>query len=262
MIKLENVSFAYKKGLDILTDINLEIKEGEITMIIGKNGSGKSTLLKVIANLVKYKGNILLDNQDYKKIKDLDFRRQVGMVFQNPSNQIVLPKVYDDMQFTLSNLKLDNHDYLIKNSLTLVGMLDYQDKNPYELSLGEKQRINLANIIAINPKFILLDEITSMIDHEGKLAIYKIIKDLKQKGLGFIFGTNMIDEVLYADKIVLLKDKKVYKVLTRKELLNNLDILNEVDIPLSFILQIIKKRGIPNNIDNIESYLLKNINYE
>ena len=116
MIKINNLLYQYKEGNIGLKNINLEFKRGEITCIIGPNGSGKSTLLNTIANLNKYKGEILLDEQNIQKIKNIELRQKIGIVFQNPNTQIIFNKVSDDIKFTLNNLKMDNVDERIHNT--------------------------------------------------------------------------------------------------------------------------------------------------
>ena len=176
MIKLNEVDFSYQKKKPILKNINLEIPRGKITMVIGQNGSGKSTLCNVISNLLNYKGEITLDDKNIKKIPNEEFRKKVGIIFQNPNHQVLFNRIYDDMSFVINNLKLDNKDYRIKKALKLVEMEDFQDKNPYELSLGQKQRLALATTLTIEPDYLIFDEITAMIDDEGKQAIYKILE--------------------------------------------------------------------------------------
>ena len=132
--------------------INLQIKDGEIIGIIGKNGSGKSTLLKLIAGIIKPSlGNIFIDTINILKRKEL--RREVGIVFQNPDSQILFPKVFDDIEFALNNLKIENKNERIKNALKEVNLGDKEQKDTYNLSLGQKQRVNIASVLAINPKY-------------------------------------------------------------------------------------------------------------
>ena len=251
MIKLENVSYRYSNNNLDISDINLELNEGEITFIIGKNGSGKSTLLSTIANIYKYKGNIYLDNLDIKKIANKDFRKEIGIVFQDPNNQIIFPKVYDNLAFVLNNLGYDDIDNRIIKALELVSMEEYINENPYNLSLGQKQRIALATTLVTNPKYLLLDEITSMIDYQGKKDIYSLILKLKQEGIGIIFGTNILEELVYADKIVIIS-KNIKKVLTKKELFNNLDVLIEFGFSIPFNLKVINKLKSKVSIDNYD----------
>ena len=237
MIRVENLNYQYKEGNIGLNNINLSFNKSEITMIIGPNGSGKSTLLSCIANLSKYKGYIYLDEVDIQKIKNLDFRKRVGIVFQNPNNQVIFNNVYDDIKFTLENLKMDDIDNRIRKSLKLVGMLKHINNNPYNLSMGEKQRIALASVLATDKEFLLLDEVTSMVDYNGKLDIYKLIMELKKKGIGIIMTTNIVDELLFADRIVIINDQHEVKgVYEQKEIFDNLDLLDGFHIPFKFKL--------------------------
>ena len=249
MIRVSDLSFKYKEGNLGLKNINLSFNRGEIVMIIGENGSGKSTLLSCIANLSKYHGLITLDNVDIKKIKNVDFRRKVGIVFQNPNTQVVFNNVYDDIKFTLENLKEDNIDKKINDSLKIVGMGDYVKANPYNLSMGQRQRIAIASVLSSDKEFLLLDEITSMIDYNGKQEIYKLIEKLKKKNIGIIMSTNIVDELIYADKIIILsKDHEVKGIYTKKEIFNDLSLLKDFYIPFKF--KVINKIGY-NSIDKL-----------
>lgn len=249
MIKISDLSFKYKEGNPGLKNINLSFNRGEVVMIIGENGSGKSTLLSCIANLSKYHGLITLDNVDIKKIKNVDFRRKVGIVFQNPNTQVVFNNVYDDIKFTLENLKEDNIDKKINDSLKIVGMGDCVKANPYNLSMGQRQRIAIASVLSSDKEFLLLDEITSMIDYNGKQEIYKLIEKLKKKNIGIIMSTNIVDELIYADKIIILsKDHEVKGIYTKKEIFNDLSLLKDFYIPFKF--KVINKIGY-NSIDKL-----------
>jgi len=237
MIKLDKVSFNYDNK-KILDDISLEIKASEITFVVGKNGSGKSTLAHILAGLKKVnKGTLLIDDEImHKKTNIKNFRQKVGIVFQNPDNQIVFNRVYDDIKFTLENMSTpsDKIDSIIKTSLQEVGIENYIYSNPYNLSGGERQRVAIASILALNPKYIIFDEATSMLDIEGKKAIYSIIRKLKSKGIGVIFITNIIDELIYSDRVLILDNNKIYDY-QKEELFLNLNILKEhkLDIPLN-----------------------------
>ena len=242
MIKIENLTYRYKEGNLGLDNINLEFRKGEITMIIGSNGSGKSTLLSCIANLSKYEGLITLDNIDIKKIKNIDFRKKMGIVFQNPNNQVIFNKVYDDIKFTLENLEVCDYEEKIKETLKLVGMEKHINSNPYNLSMGERQRVALASVLATDKEFLLLDEVTSMIDYNGKQEIYKLIKKLKKDNLGIIMTTNIVDELIYADNIVIINDNHTIKgVYKKEEIMDNLDLLKDFYIPFKF--KVIEKIG-------------------
>lgn len=261
MIKLNEVKLIFKEGNTGFNTLNLEFNRGDITMIIGPNGSGKSSILNSIGNLTKYEGEILLDDTNIKKIKNNSFRKRVGMVFQNPNNQIIFNKVYDDLEFTLRNLKIEDCDKIIKEALEEVSMLDKIDSNPYLLSLGERQRIALANTLATHPEYLLLDEITSMIDYQGKSDIYNILNKLKKENIGIIMSTNIMDELIYADKIVILNmNHEVKKVLTKEELLNNPNILQEYGFPVPFMFRVINKIGYKKLKELDIEEILKHVN--
>ena len=259
MIEVNNLSYKYKEGNIGLSNINLSFNRGEIVMIIGSNGSGKSTLLSCLANLYKYDGSITLDDKEIKKIKNKEFRKRVGIVFQNPNIQVVFNNVYDDIKFTLENLDIDDIDKHIDESLALVNMTEYKNSNPYNLSMGQRQRIALASILSSDKEYLLLDEVTSMIDYNGKQEIYKIIDKLKKKNVGIIMTTNIIDELLYADKIVIINDnheiKGIYK---KKDIFDNLDLLKDFYIPFKF--KLINKIGFNKIKDFSDKELLKYVN--
>ena len=243
MIKLENVNYKYKNGENILENINFEIKEGEIISIIGKNGSGKSTLLNLIAGITKpTSGKILIDDIDTKSKKDfLNLRKKIGIVFQNPDNQILFPRVFDDIEFALKNLDLDNREERIENALEIVNMKNFVENDTYELSLGQKQRINIASCLAVKPKYILLDEPTTMIDSMEKENIYDAIKKLKNQGYTIIFVTNNINEIIISDKILILKNKKIEHEFLKNEILEKVEYLTECQIKIPDIIQILLK---------------------
>ena len=238
MINIENLSYMYNKKDMILKDINLQIKDGEIIGIIGKNGSGKSTLLKLIAGIIKPSlGNVFIDNINILKRKEL--RKEVGIVFQNPDSQILFPKVFDDIEFALNNLKIENKNERIKNALKEVNLGDKEQKDTYNLSLGQKQRVNIASVLAINPKYILLDEPTTMIDSMEKENIYQIMKQLKKDGKTIIFTTNNINEILLSDKVYILNNKQIEYIINKDDILENTKILDECGIKIPDIIEVL-----------------------
>ena len=242
MIEIDDLSYIFKEGNIGLEKINLKFNRGEIVMIIGSNGCGKSTLLSTIANLSKYKGMITLDKEDIKKIKNQEYRKRVGIVFQNPNNQVIFNTVYDDIKFTLENLGFSDSDNRIKKALSLVNMTDYINSNPYNLSMGQRQRIALASVLSTDKEFLLLDEVTSMIDYNGKQEIYKLIKKLKTQNMGIIMSTNIVDELIFADKIIIMNDNHTIKgIYEKKEIFNDLSLLNDFYIPFKF--KVINKIG-------------------
>lgn len=250
MIKVNNLAFKYKSSKNnILENINLEFKEGEVVSIIGKNGTGKSTLLKLISGLIKpNNGEILIDDINISnKDKFEEIRKKVGIVFQNPDNQILFNRVYDDVKFALDNLKLENKDERIKKALIKVDMDEFENNDTYQLSLGQKQRVNIASVLAVKPKYILLDEPTTMIDSYGKEKIYEVIRELKRDGFTIIYVTNNINEILISDRVIMLENKSVKISFKKEEILENINLLEESEIRIPEIIHIIlklKEKGI------------------
>jgi len=167
-IEFDNVKMSYDGENVILEDINLKIENGEFICIIGKNGSGKSTFSKILAGLTKFKtGDIIINEINLKDKKNfLKIRKNIGIVFQNPENQILFDKVYDDIAFSLKNLDIpySEFDSRIDEALKKVNMLEYKNSSSFELSLGQKQKIAIASALAINPKILILDEPTNDLD--------------------------------------------------------------------------------------------------
>ena len=253
MIKFENVSFKYKTSDTILDNLNFEINEGEFVSIVGKNGTGKTTILNLMAGITNpTNSKILIDNLATKSKKDfIELRKKVGIVFQNPDGQILFPRVYEDIEFALKNLNIDNRKERIEDALEIVNMKDFANKDTYELSLGQKQRINIASVLAIKPKYIILDEPTTMIDSSEKYQIYNCLRNLKKQGYTIIFVTNNVNEILLSDKVFVIENKKVKHILNKEDILNNTRLLEDSDIKIPDIMEIIlklKENGIKLNL--------------
>lgn len=216
---------------------------------------GKSTLAKLISGLEKpNKGKVLIDNiNTLDKKSFLDIRRKVGVVFQNPENQILFNNVFDDIAFTMKNLGIENYEDKIKSSLEKLNMQKFLNSEAYNLSLGQKQRVTIAGVIATNPKYIVLDEPTTMIDPQGKEDVYEMIKELKNQNYTIIYITNFIDEILMSDRIVVIEDGKIINEFYKKDILNQIDFLKEHGIKIPDLVQLIyelKNKGIDVQIEN------------
>lgn len=259
MINISNLSFKYKNSNNILSNINLEIQEGETIAIVGENGSGKSTLAKLISGILKTKqGKIIIDDLDLSKKEDhKEAVKKVGIVFQNPENQIIFNSIYDELSFALKDLSKEEIGERITNSLKKVNMYDFINKDLYELSLGQKQRIAIAEILAKKPKYIIFDEPTTMIDSTGKEQIYDIIKNLKKEGYTIIYTSNLAEEILLADRILILKNGQIVNEIKKENLMASANILEQNGIKLPMIMEIALKLKINLKEFTIEELIEK-----
>lgn len=240
MIRVDNLSLSYGDKC-ILSRASFEIKAGEISFIIGKNGTGKTTLANILCGLnYDYRGDVVIDGKKLTPKTGIDgIRRLVGMVFQNPDHQIIMDNVYDEMKFTISNfLGEDDIDATIHEQLSMVGLEDYIGRGTFNLSGGEKQRLNIASTLVTSPRYIILDEATSMLDDDNRSKIYELAVRLKHLGKGVIFTTNHISELFYADSILIIHQQKVFKY-SKTEIIKKPDILKKYgfEIPLCFLLE-------------------------
>lgn len=244
MIRLENISFKYKSSDHIvLNNLNFSVNDGEVVAIVGQNGSGKSTIGRLISGITKLKnGHIFVDNLDIsQKNNGKLIRDKVGIVFQNPENQIIFNNIYDELAFSLKNLEKAEIDERIDAALKQVGMFEYKNRDLYSLSLGQKQRIIIAEVLAQHPKYIIFDEPTTMLDGCGKELVYNIIRDLKEKGYTIICITNLADEILLADRTLVLKEGRIACEIAKKDLLRSAPILSQMGIKLPTLLKILSE---------------------
>ncbi len=216
IIRVENLRHIYKtvSGDKIALDnISMKISEGEFIAIIGTNGSGKSTLAKHFNALLKpTEGKVFVENLDTSEEKNLwDIRAKVGMVFQNPDNEIVAAIVEDDVAFGLENLGIEPSEIRRRIDLALdtVNMTDYKKFSPSKLSGGQKQRIAIAGAVAMQTKIIVFDEPTAMLDPQGRLEVLNTIKKLHAQGLTIILITHFMEEAAQADKIFVMERGKI-----------------------------------------------------
>jgi len=198
-------------------------------------------------------GKVHIDDKSTSDKKEfLDIRKMVGIVFQNPENQIIFNNVYDDLIFALNNLGLEDKELRIKQGLEKVNMQKYIEKNTYELSLGQKQRITIAGVLAINPKYIIFDEPTTMLDSEGKEDVYKIISGLKGKGYTIIYITNVVNEILMADRIITMNDGEITNIFNKTDIIEYVDVLKNSGFKIPVIVEMLakfKEAGIDINLE-------------
>ncbi|HLC60473.1 MAG TPA: ATP-binding cassette domain-containing protein [Candidatus Nanoarchaeia archaeon] len=211
MIQAKNLNFRYEEDW-ILKNISLSIKEGSFTAIIGPNGSGKSTLAKHFnAILAPSGGNVYVDGVDTKK-DEFNARKEVGFVFQNFEDQLVYSTVEEDVGFGLENLEFGYGKIkeIVSQILNQLKISHLAKRNVNMISLGQKQLVALAGVLAMKPKYIIFDEPTTMLDAKNKKNIMEVIEGLnKKEKIGVILITNVLDDLKYADSIIVLKDGKL-----------------------------------------------------
>ncbi|MDI6861048.1 MAG: energy-coupling factor transporter ATPase [Caldisericia bacterium] len=254
MIELKNIYFSYfvPEKVDVLKNINLKINKGEFISIIGKNGSGKSTLGRIISFLLEpTQGEILFDGKKVKsEIDYLEIRKKIGMVFQNPDNQIVSQIVEEDVAFGLENLNYDEETIKkkVEEVLLEVDLLEERRFPPHFLSGGQRQKLAIAGILVMEPEYIVLDEPTSLLDPKGRGDVIKLITRLNKKGITIILITHRMEEAMLGDKVYVLNDGEIVMsgepeyVFTKVEFLRNIGLSVP---PLTYLSYLLKNEGMP-----------------
>ncbi len=266
MISIKNLSFKYdyedENAIQILKDINLEIKEGEFVALLGHNGSGKSTLAKLINGLLlPGQGDVLVDGMNTKSEEEIwDIRRTAGMVFQNPDNQLVATIVEDEVAFGPENMGVEPSEIRrrVDRALEDVGMADYKKNAPHLLSGGQKQRVAIAGILAMSPKYIILDEPTAMLDPSGRREVMDtLIKLNKEEGKTIILITHYMEEAAISDRVVVMEDGKMVLSGRPREVFSQVDKIKGLGLDVPQVTELayeLKKDGleISTEVLNIE----------
>ena len=264
IIEVQGLNFSYLdnsddgsfKSVPAITDANLKIRRGEYLAVLGHNGSGKSTLAKLM-NLIltPTSGKIFIDGEEIcfselTEDKLFEMRKKIGMVFQNPDNQMVATVVEEDVAFGPENLGLSREEIRkrVDDALALVGMSEYARHAPHKLSGGQKQRVAIAGIIAMRPDVIIFDESTSMLDPTGRASVLEIMERLnREENVTIINITHYMEEAARADRVVVVNDGRVELDSTPKEVFSRVDKLHSMGLeaPQSIeLLHLLSERGI------------------
>lgn len=218
IIELDRVTYSYNAGLEsevrALSDVSLSVGEGEFVALVGRNGSGKSTLAKLMNGLFEPdEGTVTVDGMlttDKKKL--FDIRKTVGVVFQNPDNQMIATIIEDDVAFGPENLGLPPAEIRARVdwALSAVGMEGHAKGMPFRLSGGQKQRIAIAGVLAVKPRVMVLDESTAMLDPVGRAEVMQVVERLnKEEKMSVVMITHFMEEALFADRIVVLDGGRI-----------------------------------------------------
>ncbi len=262
LLTAENVSFSYDKRNYAVKNVSLSVERGEYVAIIGHNGSGKSTLAKLFNGLIKPdNGTITVDGFSSHDKKSLfEIRKRVGVVFQNPDNQLVASIVEDDVAFGPENLGVKREEIgkRIEFALKAVGMEKFRQSSPTRLSGGQKQRIAIAGVLALMPDVLVLDESTAMLDPQGRKEVLKVVEKLnKEQNVTVITITHYMDEVICADKVYVINDGEIALSGTPKEIFEQKEKIKEFGLELPLVAEValkLKQNGIdlPDGIFNPE----------
>ena len=263
-ISADGVVFGYPKEdgqLNIvLRGVTLHIREGEFVAVLGHNGSGKSTIAKHMnAILIPNEGQVMVDGIPTTQEDRLyDIRQRVGMVFQNPDNQIVATVVEEDVAFGPENVGVEPAEIRrrVDEALKAVGMYEYRDSAPHQLSGGQKQRVAIAGIIAMQPRCILLDEPTAMLDPRGRQEVMRVLRQLnREKGITVVLITHYMEEAAACDRVIVMDDGHVLMDDVPRKVFSHVAELRQVglDVPQTTeLMTILKEAGLPVQADIID----------
>lgn len=255
-VLLDNVTYSYNLSdthrIDAVKQFSLHIEEGTFVALVGHNGSGKSTFAKLLNGLllptsgtVKIFGNSTLDPNNINEI-----RKNVGMVFQNPDNQMIASIVEDDVAFGPENLGIEREEIIkrVEWALSKVEMLEYRKRTPFKMSGGQKQRLAIAGVLAIKPRILVLDESTAMLDPQGRSEVLKVAHELnKQDGITVIHITHFMEEALGADRLIVMNDGRIAFDGTPREVFKHYEELKAIKLAVPWETQMaisLQKAGI------------------
>lgn len=245
-VRLEHVFYKYEDTEKYaVKDVSISAQKGEWVALVGHNGSGKSTIAKLLNGLLFPEDGLIKIGHFVLSEKNIwEIRRQIGMVFQNPDNQFVGATVQDDVAFGLENHGVP-HDTMVErveSALNEVGMQSYALHEPARLSGGQKQRVAIAGVLALQPDVIILDEATSMLDPRGRAEVMETIRIMReQEDITVISITHDLDEVLFADRVIVMNKGEIHSEGTPKEIFQQADAMREIGLGVPFIIELQEK---------------------
>lgn len=263
MIEFRKVSFWYAEEdqifdnvQEVLKDVSLTIKNGEFVVLLGRNGSGKSTLARHCnALLVPKRGDVLVEGINTKDLELIwEVRQKVGLVFQNPDNQLIATTVEEDVAFGPENLGLPSHEIRrrVDEALEMVGMSDFKKREPHLLSGGQKQKVAIAGVLAMAPKYLVLDEATSMLDPEAREDLLNLLLKLKHSFTIFHI-THYVEEAVEADRVLVMDEGTIVTSGTPREIFSQIENLKKwgLEAPQVAETAVLIKQRIPQLFENI-----------
>jgi energy-coupling factor transport system ATP-binding protein len=246
-VSCERVSFSYPGSAQpALSGVSLDLRRGEYVGVVGPNGGGKSTLVRLLNGLLKPEsGRVLVSGRD-PATEPFEVRKHLGVLFQNPENGLVAPFVEDDVAFGLENLGVPREEMRerVARAVRAVGLEGYERREPHTLSGGEKQRVALAGLLAVEPEILVLDEPTSMLDAAGRREVLKQLGDLRFEKT-VLHVTHHLEELLYADRILVLNGGELVADETPERLFSNADLLRDNSLVLPVVPRLALELGFP-----------------
>ena len=246
-LETKNLSFTYPDGTQALKNVNIQIKKGEKIAIMGPNGAGKSTLFSHFNGLTEpTSGHVEVDSEKiiYERDELLKVRQKVGIVFQDPNDQLFAPTVKEDVAFGPMNLGLEYGEVekRINESLEMVGMAGFEDKTPHHLSGGQQKRVSIAGIIAMRPDIMILDEPTAGLDPEGVDKVLNILNNLNEEGMSIVISSHDIEMVnQFADKIFVLYDGEIIAEGDKHQIFSDKELLKKAHLKAPITTEILYK---------------------
>jgi len=256
-IKFENVTYEYpaeESAVVAVKEVSLEIADGSFVCVCGENGSGKSTLAKLMNGLLQpTSGVVTVDGKTTATEEESELfaiRQKVGMVFQNPDNQMIASIIEDEIAFGPENLGVPREEIgnRIDYALSAVGMTEYRHNTPYKLSGGQKQRIAIAAVLAMRPEVLVLDESTAMLDPKGRAEVLKVAHELHKEGITIVLITHYMEEATQADRVIVMNSGSVVMDGTPEEIFRNREEIERYDLELPVadaIAAELRQGGIP-----------------
>ena len=251
MLKANNISYSYDDGTQALKNVNLEVEKGEMVSLLGKNGAGKSTLFLHFNGIIKPdNGEIIIDGETLKHDKKslMKFRQKVGIVFQNPDDQLFAPTVEEDIAFGPLNLGLSQEETekRVTDALNRVDLEGFERKAPHHVRGGQKKRVAIAGILAMQPEIMVLDEPTSGLDPKGASDILKLLYELNDEGMTIIISTHDVDLVpIYSNKVYVISSGEIVKSGSPKEVFSDIELIRSANLRLprvAHLFEILEKR--------------------
>ena len=253
IIEMENINFSYNKN-QIFKNLNLTFEKGSFTTISGNNGSGKSTLIRLLVGLLDCEGKITINGLELNHDNLKKIISKIGVVFENPDDQFVAETVLDDIVFSLENMKVDKKeiDKRVKKISKFIGIEDILDKEPHNLSGGQKQLVALASALITDPDILILDEALTMIEPDTRIKIYKILEQInKVNKITIINVTHNMDEILYGDNLIVMDKGNIVLNGPKEFVFLEEKTFNKLGLKLPFIVELTTKLQYYGLIDHL-----------